>query len=128
MRVHIIANPTAGRGRTPRLVAALDAALRARGATVTTYLTAGTGDATTHARTLDPASIDRLAVVGGDGTLHEVVNGKPVPLPWPVAVVPVGTANLVARDVGMPLAPKAEAHARVILEGEPWTVDLLDTD
>jgi diacylglycerol kinase (ATP) len=128
MRVHVIANPTAGRGRTPRLLAAVEAALVARGAIVTTFLTAKAGDATTHVGTLAPSSIDRLVIIGGDGTLHEAVNGRPAPLPWPVAIVPVGTANLVARDVGMPLHSNAAAYADVILDGEPWTVDLLDTD
>lgn len=128
MRVHVIANPTAGRGRTPRLVAALADALRARGAAVSTHATSGPGDAAAHVASLADDATDRLVVVGGDGTLHEAVNGRPGPLPWPVAIVPVGTANLVARDVGTTLRPDAEAHAAVVLEGEPWTVDLLETD
>ena len=128
MRVHVIANPTAGRGRTPRLVAALADALRARGAEVSTYATTGPGDAAVHVAGLPDGATDRLVVVGGDGTLHEAVNGRPGPLPWPVAVVPVGTANLVARDAGTPLRADAATHAALVLEGEPWRVDLLATD
>src|SRR5262245_41787388 len=129
MRVHVVANPTAGRGRTPRLVDGVEAALSARGATVSKFFTAAAGDAMRHVATIEAQSIDRLVVVGGDGTLHEAVNGRPDPLPWPVAIVPVGTANLVARDAGVPPSPRAaEQHARIVLEGRPWTVDLLETD
>ncbi|MCC7138457.1 MAG: hypothetical protein IT460_08545 [Planctomycetes bacterium] len=128
MRVHVIANPTAGRGRTPRLVAALVDALRAQGATATSYATTGPGDAAAHVAGLPDDAADRLVVVGGDGTLHEAVNGRAGPLPWPVAIVPVGTANLVARDAGTPLGGDAASHADLVLRGEPWTVDLLATD
>lgn len=128
MRVHVVANPTAGRGRVPRLEAAVEARLRAAGAVVTVYRTTAPGDAVAHVAALPADACDRLAVIGGDGTVHEVVNGKPPPLPWPVAVVPVGTANLVARDAGMPLTKDADRIARAVLGGTPWTVDLLSTD
>ena len=49
-------------------------------------------------------------------------------LPWPVAMVPLGTANLVARDAVIPLGADVEPHVRTILEGVPWEVDLLQTD
>ena len=128
MRVHVVANPTAGRGRVPRLLDELTTALGARGASVTVHRTTGRGDAARHLAGLDPAAADRLVVVGGDGTLHEAVNGRPTPLPWPTAIVPVGTANLVARDAGMPLRADGDALARIVVEGTPWTVDLLETD
>lgn len=127
MRIHIVANPMAGRGRAPRLLADLERALAARGAAVSVHRTSGPGDATAHVAGLPDAACDRLVVLGGDGTLHEVVNGRPS-VPWPVAMVPLGTANLVARDAGLPLRPVAEAHAATVLDGVPWTVDLVGTD
>jgi diacylglycerol kinase family enzyme len=109
-------------------VEALRERLAAAGAAVTTHRTSGPGDARTHVAGLAPDAIDRLVVVGGDGTLHEVVNALPPPLPWPVALVPVGTANLVARDAGLPLRGSPERFARIALEGRRWPVDLLETD
>ena len=128
MRIHVVANPTAGRGKVPGLVRDLAARLEREGARVTTYSTVAAGDARAHVSLLAGDATDRLVVVGGDGTLHEVANALPPPAPWPVAIVPVGTANLVARDAHMPLRGGVDALARAILDGVPWTVDLLETD
>lgn len=128
MRVHVVANPTAGRGSIGPLVESLRERLTAAGATVTLHWTRGPGDAREHVAGLDAASLDRLVIVGGDGTLNEAVNSREVPLPWPVAIVPLGTANLVARDARVPLRASVDRHVATVLEGAPWTVDLLDSD
>ena len=44
------------------------------------------------------------AICGGDGTLNEVASRVPYP-PFPVALLPAGTANVVARELGLPLDP-----------------------
>jgi len=128
MRIHVVANPTAGRGRARALARDIGAALVARGARVEVHLTTAPGDAGAYVAALDARSGDRLVVVGGDGTLHEVVNAHPAPFPLAVAVVPLGTANLVARDARVPLGADVATHARIALEGVPWRVDLLETD
>jgi diacylglycerol kinase (ATP) len=47
---------------------------------------------------------DLLAVCGGDGTINEVATSLPNP-PVPIAVLPGGTANVLARELGLPLDP-----------------------
>jgi len=47
---------------------------------------------------------DILAVCGGDGTINEVASKIPNP-PFPVAILPAGTANVVARELGLPIDP-----------------------
>jgi diacylglycerol kinase (ATP) len=47
---------------------------------------------------------DLLAVCGGDGTVNEVASRVPDP-PFPVALLPAGTANVLARELGIPLDP-----------------------
>ena len=72
---------------------------------------------------LDLAGKDRLIVYGGDGTLHEAFR---LVAPWniPVAVLPAGTANVLARELGIPLRLKdalpiaASGTARSICLGE----------
>jgi diacylglycerol kinase (ATP) len=64
---------------------------------------------------------DLLVVVGGDGTLNEVVNGvvgKDVEL----AVVPAGTGQDFGRTYGLPMKP--EAAMQVALTGETRVIDL----
>ncbi len=63
--------------------------------------TSGPGHASVLARGLLGSAPDLLAVCGGDGTYNEVVNGLHDP-PFPVAVIPAGTANVLARDIGIP--------------------------
>lgn len=125
MRFHFVVNPAAGRRMALPLVDSVTALLRAAGAETTRYVTQAAGDAAAHVATLADDHADRVVVVGGDGTLREVVNARPPPLPWPVGIVPMGTANLVGREVRMPLDHRAARIARGLLEGEPWRVDLL---
>ena len=128
MRIHVVANPTAGRGRARTLAHDVEAALRANGATVDLHFTTGPGDAMAYVAALAKDAVDRIVSVGGDGTLHEIVNARPAALRVPIALVPLGTANLVARDAGIPLRADAGTYASIALEGRLWTVDLLETD
>jgi len=64
---------------------------------------------------------DLLAVCGGDGSLNEVASFIPE-APFPVAVLPAGTANVLARELDLPLNPiKA---LRIALEKTTRRVDL----
>ena len=95
--------------------------LRARGWEVTLETTAGPGDATRLAQ--GAASRGRPVVVacGGDGTVHEVVNGL-AGSEAPLAVVPGGTANVWAKDARLPR--RALEAVSVIENGRCRSVDL----
>ncbi len=74
-----------------------------------------------HATELASLAGDRLVVAaGGDGTLNEVINGLSPGAT--LAVLPLGTANVLARELGVPL--DAEEACRHILKGESSRVDL----
>jgi YegS/Rv2252/BmrU family lipid kinase len=47
---------------------------------------------------------DVVLICGGDGTINEVINGL-AGSQVPLAVLPGGTANMLAREVGLPLNP-----------------------
>ncbi len=68
---------------------------------------------------------DMVVAMGGDGTVHEVINGLmrvPVGRRPILGVVPVGSGNDFAHAIGVPLkSDHALAHA---LNGEPATIDL----
>ncbi len=103
-QVLVIHNPTAGRRRARR-ISEIVVRLRARGHAVELYATQSSGDAEEFCRTRDLGGYTRVAVAGGDGTLNEAANGlmsrtdlRPVP---PLAVIPVGTANVLAAEIGL---------------------------
>jgi diacylglycerol kinase family enzyme len=124
LRIGVLANPVAGKGRGGAAAGQLTALLEARGHRVERRLTAGPGDARRLAAALaSPGEpLDRIVVVGGDGTLNEVVNGLADPARVPVLQLGVGTANMLARDLGWPRRP--EGLADVIEHGEVRRMDL----
>lgn len=61
--------------------------------------------ATTLAAQARADGLDLVVALGGDGTVHEIVNGLLRPAPGPIpalAVVPGGDANVAARNLGLP--------------------------
>lgn len=67
------------------------------------------------------AGCEQVFVLGGDGTVLAVASqllGQAVPL----GIIPLGTANLLARDLGIPLQPEAAVEA---LTDEP-TITAID--
>jgi diacylglycerol kinase (ATP) len=104
-----IVNPAAGRGRAGRDWLRLAAALRARGIAYDAFATRAAGEATELAARHGREAATLLAV-GGDGTLHEVVNGLIGGGGCAaLAVAPFGTGNDWARELGVPRAPDALA-------------------
>ena len=63
------------------------------------YFTAGQGDAIRLAEDLS-GRVERIVVVGGDGTVHEVVQGI-VERKVELAVIPTGTGNDFVRSLGI---------------------------
>ncbi len=125
MRIHIVINPVAGRGRGEELCTATADALRARGATVSHYVSRAAGDIGNHVLAMEPGHCDRMVIGGGDGTVAEVLNcGRDLHHPA-IGVLPLGTANLAARELRMPIGLKIERWAEGLLRAEAWTVDLM---
>lgn len=119
-----IYNPHAGRGRARGKLAGMLNAFTRAGCLTTAYPTQGPGDAARAARDL-AAQYDRLAVCGGDGTLHEVVTGLmdlPEKARPPIGYIPAGTTNDYARNLNLPR--EMEAMAALAASGEPRPVDL----
>ncbi len=101
MRIMIIGNPAAGTGRAVQSIRRLESCLRRRGCQPQTVLTEVRGQATELARQVD-GDVDCLVVAGGDGTIHETVNGLADPTRTPIAILRVGTANILAKDLKLP--------------------------
>ncbi len=104
MNVTLIANPVAGSGKAGRQIQKLVQVLDRRGDHVETFITQATGDARRSASRIEPGS-GTIVVAGGDGTLNEVINGVADPSTTPIALVPTGTANVLAHELELPTDP-----------------------
>jgi diacylglycerol kinase (ATP) len=112
-RLLVIFNPAAGRSPKRRLGAILEQ-LDALGCLVVVRETAARGDAETFAREADEDLFDLVAAAGGDGTINEVVNGLAASN-LPLAVLPLGTGNVLANEIGLPRS--AKRLARLVASG-----------
>lgn len=112
-RVLIVYNPTSGWRRISRLDVVVKR-LRQLGCVVEVRPTTGPSDATRIARDGVAQGFDVIAAAGGDGTINEVANALPPDGP-PLGVIPLGTANILAWEIG--LGRRTERVARTIAEG-----------
>lgn len=122
MRILVIINPVSGRCNLAAKLAAVVKCLCAAGCDVAVRLTRGVGDG---ARLAADSGDDLRAilVVGGDGTVREVIDGlMEAGRRTPVAIMPTGTENLAARDLGMPTDPAG--LARLLRTGQPLAHDV----
>jgi diacylglycerol kinase (ATP) len=121
VKVLVVANPAAGSGRGRRRTQRLVRALEASGHAVECFATRGPGDARARVATAEGA-VACIVAAGGDGTLNEVVNGLADPAATPIALLPLGTANMLAGALRAPRTP--ETVARAIERGGVRRVDL----
>ena len=127
MRWHIIANPVAGKGRATQWPPRLAEALRARGDEVAISFTEGSSSGETWAREAAVDGLDGVVACGGDGTVHQPINGlmygssgRQPPL---LGLLPMGRCNDLALALSIPRRNPRQA-IEVILAGGRRTVDL----
>ncbi|MFP1682408.1 diacylglycerol/lipid kinase family protein [Alloalcanivorax sp. C16-1] len=116
MNITVIFNPTAGGGRARRLRQFVRA-LEQGGARVRLYHTRAPGDATRYLNALQSQG-ECVVAAGGDGTTNDVINGLNPGVA--LALFPIGTANVLARELNLPRKP--EEAARVVLEGRTLNI------
>jgi YegS/Rv2252/BmrU family lipid kinase len=123
MRTVVILNPMADHGRTQRLAAVIPRwAAEFDGCDL--WLTEHPGHATDLARKALDQGYELVIVAGGDGTMHEVINGLVVSgsAAVPLGIVPMGSGNDYPHGLGLAEDPH-EAFRR-IFDGRHLVVDL----
>lgn len=103
----VIANPRAGRGRVDAALPQVERVLRDEGLAYRIVRTTHPGHATEAARAALLAGERYLVAVGGDGTVHEVVNGmisdgRPIAPDAVLGVVAAGSGCDFVRSFGLP--------------------------
>ncbi len=123
----LIVNPTAGQGRAHEAGETLQTVLSPLlGGMIVTQ---GPGDAERAARAASQEGrYDAVLVAGGDGTINEVVNGLlagPAAdgATLPLGLVPVGTQNVLAHELGLPASDLA-ATAEMFRAGRTRALDV----
>jgi diacylglycerol kinase (ATP) len=111
----VIANPHAGQGKVARRLPAIEQTLAEAGLSYRVVKTTGPGHATEAARSALAAGERYLVAVGGDGTVHEVVNGMlengaPVAADAVLGVVAAGSGCDFVRTLGLPGGAVGASH------------------
>ena len=112
MKITIIGNPISSGGDTKTRMAKLQRLLEERGHLVTSFLTRFAGDGRNEISRLSK-NMDRVVVVGGDGTFNEIISGLSEGSSVPLLHFPSGNANLMGKDLGL---PKKEEQVAGLLE------------
>ena len=117
-RALVIVNPVAGQGAGQRRLSDVERGLNRLGLSTTVAMTGQAGDA--RAAATQAADHDLVAVLGGDGTLNEVING--LEADRPVALYPLGTGNVLAKELHLPR--NATRFCQMVARGRERALDL----
>lgn len=121
MHTLLIVNPASGQGRAAREKRRL-LELVSNMPHIRTHLTSGPDDARAMAAQAASGNYDLVIAAGGDGTINQVINGigdSGVPL----AIIPLGTGNVLAHELGIPRNDIVKA-LQVIGDGRIRSIDL----
>ena len=124
MKFYITVNPHGGKKIGPRLLKKIKPILENDNAELTIIETLYAGHAKELANQLDFTGYDGLIAIGGDGTLHEVVNGlmsRKDNQQIPLGMIPGGSGNSFMHDLDL-LDPVLAAKA--ILNNKTRMVDV----
>jgi YegS/Rv2252/BmrU family lipid kinase len=113
-RFFVIVNSAAGKAKNTLLPQVL-AALTREGAEVTiAYPSSGAAARQSARKACQSGLFDAVVAAGGDGTIREVAAGA-LGSDVPLGVVPIGTGNVLAQELG--LSPTSREIARALLTG-----------
>ncbi len=123
MRVKVIINSRSGRGRG-REQTEIISSLGRRYGQLEIFLTERPRHATELAATAADEGYDLVVAAGGDGTVHEVVNGlmRGDKAALPLGIIPIGSGNDLAFGLG--IHEEAEEAIERIFKGTPQLLDL----
>jgi len=122
-KIALIYNPASGQHSLRRKAAIQEAleVLRDSGLTAEAFTTSGAGSATGQAKHAIDAGFDTVIACGGDGTVHEVLQSM-VGTEVALGVIPLGTANALAADLGLIGSP--EKAMGVLLKAKPTRISV----
>jgi diacylglycerol kinase (ATP) len=128
-KIALLYNPASGTSRNRRIGQVEKAAgvLRSEGHDVLTFPTQSSDSVSQQIERLLRDEFTNFIVCGGDGTVHGVLQalveaGDEVTL----GIIPFGSGNLLAKDLGIPRRPLKAARALLTSQPEPTTVAAME--
>lgn len=109
--------------RVDRLVAQIETRLKSEGVVYRIFYTDKEGAAIKYGRSLSAAGGKEFLIVGGDGTINEVLTGLVDPSVCTIAIIPAGSGNDFAAAANIPLRAKA---LDTYFHGTPTAVDYIE--
>lgn len=127
VEIQLFVNPSAGRRRAGKRLARVIELLGAAGVEARAEASTGVGDLEAQVRAAVDAGTDRLIVLGGDGSIHEAVNGILASgSDAALGIIPSGTGNDFAKAADIPLDWETATRLladRIISDAAPRRVD-----
>jgi YegS/Rv2252/BmrU family lipid kinase len=123
-RFALLVNPYGGTRRGLAVLQQVRPRFQDADAHIEVFISSSPGHLTELARTLDLSPFDAFCLIGGDGTIHDVINGmlqRPPHTRIPLGIIPAGTGNSVLLHMGCTSWRQAVDR---ILAGQPRAIDV----
>lgn len=121
---HFIYNPTSGQKRSNKNWKTIQAILDERQIPYQAHESKKKNDVENIVRNLTQQGAQDIIVLGGDGTLHEALNGLADPSACRLGLIPCGTGNDFAEKAGIP--KQVEKALSLIIDGTAKETDYLE--
>lgn len=123
LMLNFICNPISGNSKASKAMATIRSELERLNVEYEFHITEEKRHATRLARQLTQEGYTDIVVIGGDGTLHEVLNGIVNPEKVTLGIIPCGSGNDFANVAKIPLEPLAAL--KLILSGNAKYTDYM---
>ena len=126
MKLILIVNPNSGGGKGLRIQKKIQPLFDKSGISLKIINTEYAGHAKELAQTLDFSNFNGICPIGGDGTMHEVINGMMLredKMKIPIGLITGGTGNSFMHDLDL-VDPLESVKA--IIKGKTQMIDIVD--
>ena len=126
MNILIITNPVSGHKHGMNIATQLITNIENKGGHYEHIILNNSGHAVEILKSKNILHFERIVVIGGDGTMHEVINGlmhRPDGFKLPVALLPAGSGNSLLHDLE---ATELEIAMKIALSNNKTKIDIAE--